>query len=209
METINKEINIFTFDELSDSAKDTVRYSGIVGDHWNSEGWESLKKWSELLGFTYRDVNIEHFYVERLEATTINQYCHCDYDNELTGDRLRKWIINNHGSSLVKGKFYATPGKYVDGKYTYKKRHSNIIMDVNCPTGYCLDYDFIEPLLQFLNEWGTGKYTTYEDVIMDCIRSWAKSLYADIQSQYEDEYISDYCEANEYRFLEDGTFYRG
>lgn len=208
METITKQINIYTFDELSDSAKDTVRYSGIVGDFWVEEGWESLKKWSELLGFTYRDVRVEHFWVDSLEATSINMYCHADYDNELTGDRLRKWIINNHGWALTKGKYYSKQ-KYVDGKYTYKIRYSKIIMETNCPTGYCLDYDFIEPLLQFLNEWGTGKYTTYEHVIMDCIRSWAKSFYADIQSQYEDKYLSDHCEANEYRFLEDGTVYRG
>lgn len=196
MDTITKIYEVFTFGELSERAKDTVRDSGLTGDHWNGEAWDSLKAWRELLGFTYSELEIEYFHVFGLKATTANEY----HDVELSGDRLRRWIINNHGWALTKGKYYYRNGK---------SRRSKIITETAMPTGYCLDLDFIEPLLQFLNGWGTCMAWTWEDVIEECIRAWAKSLQSEIDYQYTDEYISEHCEANEYRFLADGTFYRG
>lgn len=199
----NQENQTYTFDELSSEAKDRVRYSGIVGDHWNREAWDSLEKWRGLLDFHYNTIDVENRIVRNLRASATNWDAPYGFDHELSGDRLRVWIINNLGWFLYEGKYFSLTSKVHDS-YTTKSRRSNILKEMAMPTGYCMDLEFILPMHEFLKSWGTRQYTTYVDVIEECIHAWMKAFQDDIDWQYENEYISEHCAANGYKFYENG-----
>lgn len=197
-------INIYKFEELSEQAKQTAiesyrqDISYHFGYHWMDEWIDSLKTFSDMLGIVIKDYKF-------------SPYCYSDIkweyyaDYEVVGLRLRTWIINNWLPSLRKGNYYSK-GKYVNGMYSYKYRHSNISFDYCCPlTGYFGDDTLIQPILDFVKN-PIANYTI-RDVIEDCMDSFIKAVVSDMEYQDSDEYISEHIIANDYEFNEDGTIY--
>ena len=126
-----------------------------------------------------------------------------------TGDALRlaRYIWNNYAEHIQKGKYYSTPGKYIDGKYFYKHRYSKATFEMdNCPlTGFCADYDILQPVVDCLEY--KRFYIDVDDLLKDCLTAFFNTWDAEIEYQNSFEYFAEMAEINDYDFLENGDIY--
>lgn len=193
-----KEITLYTYDELSDSAKEHARYDFISSEPFNDDELRSsldafesvfpikIGKWeyggcTPWIDFTFTaDETIE----------------------ELSGWRLATYIWNNYKDDIYKGKYYSKM-RWEGDKYILKIRHSKIILESQmCPfTGVCFDEDLLDPIWKFLK---APDDTTFIDLMKNCLDSWISA--ADKEWNYEnsEEYFAEMCEANEWTFRENG-----
>lgn len=198
------ETKVYTFDELSETAKEKARdwireNNREMGYPWTKENEDSLNAFAALFPIRVTDwqynsyggvdgvtFTIEHEGVESLE-----------------GYRLARWLENNIYSKLYKGKYYSTPGQYVDGQYTFKARRSKCQKEASCElTGYCMDDTLAAPVLEFMKRPRAG--VTLRELLNDCFDNWAKACVDDIEYQDSEEVVDETIRANEYEFTEDG-----
>lgn len=204
-----KTINVYSFDELNEDAKekaiDTYRNKGYDNQYYYDEITASVKAVIELFnlktGRTYSDIRCSH-----IDDTIL----------ELTGVRLYKYLINNYYSDLFKPKYIKTIGRelrckqfickvsknYKGEPYTQIFSKNRISQD-NCPlTGVCYDNDVLRPVYDFLKR---PTKSTFEELIRE-IESAITKCYDDSDEWLNsDEFIKDEIEANEYEFDEDGN----
>ena len=127
-----------------------------------------------------------------------------DYD-DLTGERLRRWVINNYHDRVHKGKYYSKL-VYSGDKPTYKKRYSNVMQTRDCVlTGYYLDMDILQPIYDFMDY--KRNFETYDELIEACMDAWLDACEADYEDMTSERAFIEEAEANEYEFYEDGTRY--
>ena len=189
-ETITKEI--FSFDELSDEAKEKAR------DWWRDGGLDDV--WC-------RERQDSYYAAEKIYKDLHN------IDGEISGSRLYAWIQNNLSHIWTEICVFS---KHEDGgfksnwwdyKYDCVKYRNSRIKRVNniegCPlTGVCYDYDFLQPIIEFMK--CPSKDTSNEDLELPNYKDVAQR---DIDWMNSDEYIDETIICNEYEFLEDGTRY--
>ena len=199
---------IYTFDELSDVAKeraiDTHRYDFVDG--WCAENWESVKAIAnacnlDIITNNYSDTGFANF-----ELENVNNY------NDiivLRGRRAIAYIYNNWINPNMKGKYYATPGKWINGAYTYTHTYSKCTFEFSCPfTGYYIDDCLIDAYKKFcecvrINPLsGIGDFI---DIISECV---SECLQNDYNCSISDEYVAELLTANSYEFLENGVDYK-
>ena len=209
-------INVYSFNELSESAKqnaiDNYRNKCYDNSFFYDEIAASVKAAIDLFGLktgrTYTDIH----------------YSHID-DNvlQLFGSRLCAYIYNNYGEDLFKPK-YLKHGELTDVKKSFhrmrKQReitnncpnkgkilvsyYSNIQKDNSCTlTGVCYDDDILKPVYDFLSNCPSN--VTFEDIIQS-IESAINKTYNDCEDWLNsDEFITEELEANNYEFDEDGN----
>lgn len=139
-----KTIEIYTIDELDEETRTQICHEHrdiIPTEHiWHEASGsvkEFVKRFSLDTGRSWLD-----FRTGRYDQNVLN----------LKGMRLRTWIINNHWNDLHEGKYYSTSGEYIDGKYHYTHRHSNIIPERTCSlTGVCYDINLLDPFWKYLD----------------------------------------------------------
>jgi hypothetical protein len=206
MRTIEK--TLYKFDELEWTAQEKALNEWISsGDTygWEYENVDSLNAFTEVFGieignWEYGDHNYINFSVKNVE----------DYDSiyeteELTGLKLYKRIANIYYNEVQKGKYYSTMGRWVDGKYTYKKRYSKVIKDNGgCPfTGYCMDDTLLDSIIKYLKT--PDLRMTYKELMSDCLDNWLYACRDDYEHSMSMEYFEEMCEANEWEFYENGS----
>jgi hypothetical protein len=194
-------LEVYKLEELSEKARDRAHYDWLASgcsDGSSSENAATLRAFESIFPVKVKDWQyggcpgyIEwHFTGE-------------DDTAELTGWRLAAYLWNNYHGKLYKGKYYSTPGKYIDGKYTYKHRHSKIILEHCCVlTGYCVDDDMLDPVYKFMEHPTDG--TTFYNLMQDCFDAWVKACTEQWDHENSMEYFKDACEANDYEFYADG-----
>lgn len=184
---------VFTFDELSDQAKenaiDNARSAGIIENDWAiSEALESLRAFCDATGSALRDYSIGLYgrsYV-KIDAPDLD----CD------GVRLATWIVNNWHGALYAGKYYST---------AYKSKRSKVILDRAYLTGLYIDLSITDPLVEFIKKPIEG--ITLQDLIDRCADSFLSDLLDELRGMDSSEYIADHLIANEYEFLDDGSLF--
>jgi len=191
-ETITREI--YTFDELDDRTKanvlddwrnDTTEYA------WSDEWIESLNAFADDTGMGIDDYSLSPYaysYVKwSFELDDIDK-------SELTGLRLRTWLVNNWVGGWTTGKYYHK------GR---KGRHSKCQFEVSCPfTGVISDCTLMEPVLAFIAK---PDDRSLKDVIEECFDAFVKGYQEDMAAQDRDDYIIDTIEANGYEFYATGS----
>jgi hypothetical protein len=206
-------VRVFEIDELIESAAE-VAYENWRDDEANrgnpygGENYDSWKGftlslppvivWDDRFNrFIVNDDDWYNSYGDKKEFTL----------NAMRGLRLRTWLINNLIWRFEKGKFYSTRGTYdINGKYTYKSRHSKIQMEITCPfTGYCMDDECILPILNFIKE--PNERDSLEDILNDCRASWIAAVEADDKYRISEEAFREDCDANKYQFLSNGKMF--
>jgi len=199
-------VEIYSFDELPEDAQQTAienwRASGI--DYvWSDEWRESLKAFCDVTGIDWQVGHGGNYVNWRYEGLTYIE------PDDLTGLRLRTWLINNWLPRFRTGKWYSqswnSKTRTLDCSKGNKSRHSKIQFEYdNCPlTGYCGDMSLIQPIFKFIAK--PDKHTSLADVIGDCLHNWARDWEADMDYQNSDEYIRETIEANDYEFYADGS----
>lgn len=181
------ETTVYSFSELSDSAKQRAMdkfYSNGWEPAWGDENISSLKEFYKLFDSLvesgYRNWSDVHFIGN---ADVLN----------LSGIRAMKYIWNNYGNKLFKGKYYYRNGK---------QRYSNVQKEASCVlTGYCMDDDVLQPIYDFLKK---PDRRTIKDLLQECVESWRIASERDDEYQQSEEYFAEEANANGWEFTEYG-----
>ena len=172
-------VNILTFDELSDDAKETARQEVRYTQEyfWQDDAIKSLK----LLA--------EHFGAE------LSRY-DIDFSNSV-----------QHGGATFQDNHFIEEDEIqsrLDALGTFNKE--TLKGDGDCKlTGYCADENAIDG---FRKAWYEGERDLIE-LLKAGYQTWFKSCVADYEYQLSDEGLADHFEANSYEFTEDGKFWKG
>lgn len=93
--------------------------------------------------------------------------------------------------NIIKGKYFSTSGKYIDGKYKYRHKYSRVMFDYgdNCPlTGMCYDYYLLKPIIDYYNAWCTyPEGFSLEDLMRQCYDNFFKSWHEEYEYWADDE----------------------
>lgn len=221
MKTIN--ITLYTFDELSEEVQKQI----IEKERWNimeqcmdaysSDYRASLEKFDTLMGTEACDYSVDYcsynFDYKISDMAIYVNPIDCDkdiYPEDLCGKLLFRYINNNIMPYITKGKYYATRGKYIDGKYKYKHRRSRVILkyDDNWSlTGTCYDFYLLKPIIDYYDTWCTySEKFSLEDLIGQCYNSFFKAWHEEYEYWADDEdAIREELHNNQY---EDRLYYK-
>lgn len=125
--------------------------------------------------------------------------------------RLKNYDIDFFGGSYSSAEFEmpdemskAEIRRRLKGLGTFNRRTLHGHGDCKL-TGMCLDEDAIDGFrIAFIR----GKETDLEKLMDAAFQSLFKACREDCDDEYTDERFSEHCDANEYEFHEDGSFYR-
>ena len=205
MRTITK--TVYQFDELSDRAKETARewYREGFEFYWDGDISDTLAAFENEFPVTAKDWQYSSYDYD----VTANVTCD-DAIAELSGVRLRTYLLNNHGDVLTGYKAYGSHSSFLTNAEVKRyratsniKRVSHIIKgDTSCPfTGVCYDESVLQHIRDFIKK-PDGR--TFADLLGDCL----DSLFSDAQNEWEgalsDECVEDSIRANECEFYENG-----
>lgn len=176
---------VYTFDELSEQAKDNAYHEWLHEGHYDgTDNKKTLKAFEKVFPVTVTDW--EYGYHNYIRFTV-------DADNDienLSGIKLFKYLYNNYEHILFKGRYYSTPGKYINGKYTYKHRYSKVIKDTCCVlTGYFIDNEILKPIYDFLKN--PSKHVTFSGLMRDCLQSWVIACNNDYEASTSMEFFTE------------------
>lgn len=169
------KLNIFKFEELSKEAQEVAK-KNVEFEQYDSDLWLCARAAQKL-------------------------YDMLKIDYVISGNRLRTWIVNNILPYLTSTKYYGRRyGK--DAKFRYSKIFSEV--DACNLTGVCFDYDFLGPLMEFVDnpDEQVDNYQLARTNLNSIIRSL---IDAERDYFYSDEGFSEHCEANDMEFLQNGV----
>lgn len=186
-------LNVFTFNELSDSAKQKAVecYRAYRGgdDFYFSEYKASLEAFAEDVGITIKDWSYG------LDG------CYVLFDlgdreglDTMTGARAYTWIVNNVKGLRPGPRVYAVSREVNRPGFTRTerivKRVSGVYRADDCCnyTGVCCDEDLLKPFREFLSK---PDSRTIADLINDAIDSYCSALQADLEYHESDEFLTE------------------
>jgi hypothetical protein len=200
-----KTIKIYSFDELSDSAKENAIENYRNKNHdifWADETLDSLKGLFETCsGVSLKDYSLGECN-SWIRVSFANNEC-----EELSGKRAMAWIENNllsniryeNGIDNIKNRVWKS--EYVKSCNRKDGAFINRAGEIkDCPfTGYCADDAFLDSLIKDIKE-GCDLKTAFEGLASE----YQKIINNEIEYQNSDEYISEHLEANNYEFDKEG-----
>lgn len=195
MRTVIREYEVFQFHELSDKAKDNA-YSEWMQHFeyvWSTENRATMNRFEEVFNITVTNWNYD--------SCTYNYRFTSHYseeEEELNGTRLLKYLVNHYWEILFPAKTYWAKG--------YKKtRKSKIFVQDDCVlTGYCADYDILQPIYNFMK---APDSTTLHKLMDRCLNRFFKCCRDDMEYQISEQAFKDDCIENGYEFLLDGKMF--
>lgn len=202
---ITKTELLYTFDELSETAKEnaiSLYRSEQDLNYMLDEEYESIKNIADAIGCTFElnsycdyEINLDFYYGNKPDS-----------EMELAGRRAVAFIWNNYINPNLKGKYYSTGGKYINGKYTYKNRYSNCIKEFNCPfTGLYMDNDLYITFQKFCDEMKSNNNLKVSDFIEMLADQLSSDWNAQVDWLLSEDHIKEEIEVNEMYFYSDGT----
>jgi hypothetical protein len=209
MRTIRKKV--YKFSELSEPAKQKAidKYrndqDGTENQYLYDEAYETVKKFHDIFGTTEGSRSWLQVRTGHLDDNLMN----------LKGLRLRKYMWNNFGKHLYKGKYFSLWSKteksykhYPEGFPVLKSRHSKVMFEHSCVlTGVCWDESLLQPIYEFL-DWKLRpdyyKDLDFDTLMHECICELEKDLENEVEARNGDEFITEEIENAEYEFTQDG-----
>lgn len=175
------EVNLFSFEELSESAQLTViereRYT-IQEDTMDCFGYDyraTLEKFSEIFGITFLDWRVSdcgHSFSFKFKNPIYDWNWDCLYANEVSGKLLLRYLN----------------GVYIKKAYSKKNKYVQPFdPSADCPlTGCCYDYDILQPIVDWYKkpDYDISLYSLIEKCLENFFQAW------------EDEY--EYCASDEF-----------
>ena len=185
-----KTINVYKFNELSDAAQYNVyaNSNADFSDCCADEYRETLKVFEKTFDIRILDYSVDGY-------SNSFRYAMINDAPDLEGVRLAKYVWNNYARYITKGKYYSTPGKMVNGRYTYKHRYSKIILEMeNCPlTGVCYDCAILQPIIDCLHY--KKLFSSYDELIKECLTAffdaWEEEVCYNNSFEYFKEWVAD------------------
>ena len=199
---------VYNFEELSDAAKEYAikahRYDFVDG--WSDANWKSVKAIANACGLdiitnSCNDTGFSNYELQE----DVNNY------NDiivLHGSRAMAYIYNNWIMPNMKGKYYATPGKWINGAYTYTHTHSKCTVEFSCPfTGYYMDDCLIDAYKKFCKCVRINSCFDIGDFIDILSERVNECLQNDYDCSISDENVAELLTANSYEFYKNGSDY--
>jgi hypothetical protein len=197
MRTLTIEQTVYNYSDLilpeNSELKNKVINKFETGDFeyiWN-EAHETVKAFHNIFGT--RDGNGSWL------DTNFDRCSNNAYQYDLTGLRLRKFIINNFYSNLYESKLIY--------KKRYKVRKSKLFKNRCCVlTGVCYDESILQPVYNLIENY-SNEYDslTFEQLIRDCLYSLRKDIDSEIEYNQSEEAILETIDANDYEFDANGN----
>lgn len=192
----NITIPVYTFEELSDKAKEKAYYDWRNGElesqYAVDEYMETLKEFCRIFDC---ECQIDDFQYDTYHLYCNNEMTNFD-SNHVKGVRLAKYVINNYSQYL-----YSPKKLYGAFKDRSHKTYESKAWDISCCplTGTYCDESILSPIFECI-EYKT-LFDSYESLIRSCIDSWLKACHEDI------EYFESYDCFLESSFTDDGTYF--
>ena len=202
MKTICIEKNIYTFDELTDEAKENALEYFRTSEYalsWQEENYDTVKEIARLMDWNYSTDSYDGVQYE------VNYTIEDSDIADLSGARAMAYIQNNYIKAAQKPKTYwLNHVLYCDGRKNWtRKSQINFEID-NCPfTGYIMDCCFAGGWREWLATF--TKDSTVQDFADMVASHLSKEWTNDNEYQLSDEAIIETINANEYEFESDGS----
>lgn len=185
---------IYPLQELSADAQQKAYEEWMSNFYYDgSDNRNTLEKFIEIFNINMNDWNYD--------SCTYNYRFTSLYngdEEELSGERLLKYLVNNYWHELYQPKTYWL-------RNCQKQRKSRIFQNNDCVlTGYYADYNILEPIYEFLK----APYAiTLYDLIDKCLNHFFKFCRDDVEDQLSEDSFRESCSANDYEFLSDGEMF--
>ena len=211
MEIITREYKVYNFSELSEDAKEKVK-QWYLDDDFRPCEFENI--YTEDLRYLFNNSDLKlQFSLSYCQGDGLNIYGKLDLMDVFTAIRDTK-----HSGDLFK--------QYKDLFSEHEQRTIEAYMEV-CGREVELPYNrhycyCIDDRVNFADDWIESlEYCRYKNIQIDTIRKMEKlvgRMFENLSATYEkygydyfynadDEVVNETCEANGWRFLEDGTFF--
>ena len=211
MEVVTREYKVYNYSELSEDAKEKAKQWYLDDDFRPSE-FENI--YTEDLHYLFNNSDLKmQFSLSYCQGDGLNIYGKLDLmdvfaairDADHSGEQFKKYkdLFSEHEQKTIEAYMEAC-GREIELPYN---RHY-------C---YCVDdrVDFADEWIEIL------EYCRYKNIQIDTIRKMEKlvgMMFENLSATYEkygydyfynadDEVVNEACEANGWRFLEDGTFF--
>lgn len=211
MEVITREYKVYNYSELSEDAKEKAKQWYLDDDFRPSE-FENI--YTEDLHYLFNNSDLKmQFSLSYCQGDGLNIYGKLDLmdvfaairDADHSGEQFKQYkdLFSEHEQKTIEAYMEAC-GREIELPYN---RHY-------C---YCVDdrVDFADEWIEIL------EYCRYKNIQIDTIRKMEKlvgMMFENLSATYEkygydyfynadDEVVNEACEANGWRFLEDGTFF--
>lgn len=204
------KVNLYRFDELSDEAKENAIEKARERNcnwYWDMVS-EEINALSDIAYTMGADKKVDY------EFSTCSpshiEFSFGDIADDLKDIRALKYIYNNFIAPFVKGKYYSTNGKYINGKYTYKKRYSKAIKEFSSVSGLYIDFVVHDVYLEYINNIRNHVSFSVADFIEDvedrlCTTILEAAEGYDSDEAWNERLLDDDREI----YNSDGTIYRG
>jgi hypothetical protein len=187
-------IKVYEINELSEKARRRAYNDWLenICDYDTYDIERTLKSFCDLFG-----VNVYNWRFDECGYDFSFQTYKEEIIDNMKGERLFKYLMNNFWSSLFK--------KKTIWKNWEKRRTSNVMYDNCCVlTGVCYDEWILEPIYEFLKH---PNDNDFYDLIDECLNNFFKNCVKDYEYMTSEEYFVDSAEDNEIMFYENGAFY--
>jgi hypothetical protein len=211
MEIVTREYKVYNFSELSEDAKEKAK-QWYLDDDFRPREFENI--YTEDLHYLFNNSDLKmQFSLSYCQGDGLNIYGKLDLmdvfaairDTDHSGEQFKQYkdLFSEHEQKTIEA-YMEVCGREVELPYN---RHYY----------YCVD-----DRVDFANEWiEILKYCRYKNIQIDTIRKMEKlvgMMFENLSATYEkygydyfynadDEVVNEACEANKWRFLEDGTFF--
>lgn len=195
MKTITKEYKVYTYDELSEKAKERVR--NYFGENHADDETSMMKD-----DFAYQ-LEEEHPYFKNPDF--IWSLNHCQGDGLSFSSRIdTRLFIDTYFPALQNSKkcaleemIYGFKTQYNNGRYCYASKSQ---VDFEIESCYSGKFNRLEALAEKVLE-------KAKEVYIDVCYELKTFGYSNYDHLYSDEYARETSEANEYTYLEDGEMF--
>lgn len=189
------EIITYSIDELCESAKDKAYENWLNSHETNYLYYEYepvLNRFCEIFGIKLSNWEVDAY-------TYSYSYRAPDWEENLCGNRLAKYILNNFYSRLVSPKIYYSKNFF----HNHKERESAIMVNRDCVlTGFFADDEILFNIYNCVDY--IEKFASVEDLFDACFDQFFDCLRNELEYQNSMEYFIEDCEANGCEFLANG-----
>jgi len=200
------QLEVFTFDELSDKAKEKARQwwrdtTSEFGYAHADEAITSLKDFIDEFGGVLIDYEISSHASVKINFDSFGQG-----KIELSGKRLLAYLWNHHRNILYTRKPYGKYQQRANGEWEYDRYSKCQLVQNDCPfTGVTTDEDLLDPMRKYMETPDMG--LTLEELLTQCLSSWATAVGKQCEYEDSDEGVDEAIIGNEYEFTSNGLLF--
>jgi len=185
-----KTINLYSFDELSEEAKERA-IDQLRPDYnfWQGENQDTLKKFCQIFPVKLGRNSFQFI---------------GDHEN-MSGQRLATYIWNNYRNEIYEPKqYWICQGRPNTVGANSKHRNSKVFLydEFACSlTGFYMDNLILAPIFDFMRK---PDNRDFEQLMDECFSAWQKGCEDDFDFQRSDEQVIETIKSNDYLFTETG-----